>query len=122
MPRPGQTVLIIDDDESVRRALQRLLRSVGLNVMAFATAEEFLQASLPPAPDCLILDIHLPGLSGLDLQDRLNAQGQTVPIVFITAYADAPAREAALRSGALAFLEKPFEEQALLDAVARALG
>jgi FixJ family two-component response regulator len=116
-----QTIFIIDDDDSVRRALRRLIRSVGLNVSTFATAEEFLQAPQELAPDCLILDVHLPGLSGLELQERLLTEGRGVPIVFITAYAGEEGGERALRAGAVAFLEKPFEEQALLDAVARAL-
>jgi len=116
-----QTVFIIDDDESVRRALRRLIRSVGLNVVTFATAEEFLQSPEQPAPDCLILDVHLPGLSGLELQKRLKEEGRGVPIVFITAYADDQVRELTLQGSAIAFLEKPFEEQSLLDAVARAL-
>ena len=116
-----QTIFIIDDDASVRRALRRLIRSVGLNVVTFATAEEFLQAPHQPAPDCLILDVHLPGLSGFELQERLTAEGSAVPIVFITAYADDQVRELARQGSAIAFLEKPFEEQALLDALARAL-
>jgi len=116
-----QTIFIIDDDESVRRALRRLIRSVGLNVVTFATAEEFLQSPHQPAPDCLILDVHLPGLSGLELQERLTAEGRHVPIVFITAYAEDQMGEGALQAGAVAFLEKPFEEQLLLDAIARAL-
>ena len=115
-------IAIIEDDASVRRALRRLFRSVGRDVATFATAEEFLQAAGPPAPACLILDVHLPGLSGLELQERLNAEGRELPIVFITAYEDEPAREQALQAGAIAFLQKPFEEQALLDAMDRALG
>jgi FixJ family two-component response regulator len=114
-------MVLIDDDESVRRALGRLLRSAGMNVLAFATAEEFLETAPPPAPDCLILDVHLPGLSGLELQKRLAAEGRCVPVVFITAYEDEQARDVALRGGAVAFLYKPFEEKALLEAVEAAL-
>ena len=88
--------------------------------MLFATAEEFLQVTEPATPGCLILDVHLPGLNGLELQERLKAEGRGVPIVFITAYADERARERALRGGAIAFLQKPFEEQSFLDAIARA--
>src|SRR5207302_3974122 len=121
MPRPSPTTVLIDDDESVRKALGRLLRSAGMTVLGFATAEEFLQTAPPPAPDCLILDVHLPGLSGLELQKRLAAEGCDVPVVFITAFADDTAREQALRAGALAFLQKPFEEQLLLDAVNQAV-
>ena len=116
-----QTIAIIDDDASVRRALRRLIRAVGLNAETFATAEEFLQAPLQPAPDCLILDVHLPGLSGFELQERLAAEGRGVPIVFITAFADDRVRGLARQGSAIAFLEKPFEEQSLLDAVTRAL-
>jgi FixJ family two-component response regulator len=87
----------------------------------FTTAEEFLQSPHQPAPDCLILDVHLPGLNGFELKERLTAEGRAVPVVFITAYADDQVRELARQSSAIAFLEKPFEEQLLLDAVAQAL-
>jgi len=116
-----QTIFIIDDDASVRRALRRLIRSVGLNVVTFATAEDFLQSPEQPVPDCLLLDVHLPGLSGFELQERLTAEGRSIPIVFITAYENDPAGARAVQAGAVAFLKKPFEEQSLLDAVARAL-
>jgi FixJ family two-component response regulator len=121
MSQTPRTVCIIEDDESVRRALRRLMRSVGLEAEAFASAEEFLLAAGSPAPACLILDLHLPGLSGLELQARLKANGRDIPVVFITAYGDQHVREQALRAGALAFLEKPFAEQCLLAAVRRAL-
>jgi FixJ family two-component response regulator len=121
MPCSDQTVLIIDDDESVRRALRRLVRSVGLKAESHATAEEFLRAPEKPAPGCLVLDVHLPGLSGLELQQYLATKGRRIPIVFITAYVEENIRERALRAGAVAFLYKPFEEQALLDAIAIAL-
>ncbi len=85
----------------------------------FATAEEFLQCPAQPAPDCLVLDVHLPGLSGLELQERLKADGRDIPVVFISAYAEECVREQALRAGAVAFLPKPLDEQALLDAVTR---
>src|SRR5436305_9774063 len=101
MPPTRQTVCIIDDDESVRRALRRLIRSVGLYVETFATAEEFLQSSAEPEPSCLILDIHLPGMSGLELQKHLGVPGKCIPIVFITAYGEEAIREQALRAGAL---------------------
>ncbi len=115
-------IVLIDDDESVRRALHRLLRSAGLDVALFATAEEFLQASEQPGPACLILDVHLPGLSGLNLYERLRSAGRHVPTIFISAYADEPAAAQALAAGAIAFLSKPFEDQVLLAAVERALG
>jgi len=114
-------IIIIDDDESVRRALGRLLRSVGLTPSTFATAEEFLEATGQPPPGCLIVDVHLPGLSGPELQKRLRADGRGVPIVFITAYGDDQTRDLALRAGAIAFLQKPFEDRLLLDAVVRAM-
>ena len=122
MSQTVQTIIIVDDDDSVRRALRRLLRSAGLNVVAFATAEEFLQSAPQPAPGCLVLDVHLPGLSGLGLQERLRAEGRRIPVIFITAYGDQTMQERALQAGAIAFLAKPFEERALLDAVTRAVG
>ena len=117
----GPTIFVIDDDESVRKAVGRLIRAAGLNVKTFAAAEDFMRSTGPTAPGCLVLDVHLPGLSGLELQQRLNAEGRGVPIVFITAYGDDQACDRALRAGAIAFLQKPFEEQSLLDAVGRAL-
>jgi FixJ family two-component response regulator len=122
MTRTRQTVCIIDDDESVRRALCRLVRSAGRDAETYATAEEFLHAPESPAPGCLILDVHLPALSGLELQEQLNAAGRGVPIIFISAYDDDQARAQALQAGAIAFLQKPFDEKSLLAAVERALG
>jgi FixJ family two-component response regulator len=121
MPCSEQTVIIIDDDESVRRALRRLVRSVGLKAETFATAEDFLLAPEKPRPDCLVLDVHLPGQSGLELQEQLAAAGRQIPIVFVTAYGEEKVRERALQEGAVAFLQKPFEEQSLLNAIAAAL-
>ena len=121
MAGTGQTVVIIDDDDSVRRALCRLLRSVGLTTAPFATAEEFLQTPPQPAPGCLVLDVHLPGLGGLELHERLKAEGPCPPVVFITAYGNDRMPKLALSRGAIAFLTKPFEEKALLDAVAGAM-
>jgi FixJ family two-component response regulator len=121
MPGTPPTIGIIEDDDSVRRAIGRLLRSAGLAVETFASAEEYLQAGGRPALGCLIVDVHLPGRSGLDLQEQLQAEGQAVPVVVITAYGDAEVRARALRAGAVAVLDKPFAEQALLDAVARAV-
>ncbi len=112
-------VYIIDDDESVRRALRRLLHSAGFQTATFATAEDFLQSADDRASACLILDVHLPGLSGLALQQQLVAEGRNVPIVFITAYPERQVREQVLQAGAIAFLEKPFEDQSLLEAVER---
>jgi two-component system response regulator FixJ len=122
MTRTRKTVVVVDDDDSVRRSLQRLIRSVGLNVEAFATAEDFLRSDQQPAPGCLLLDLQLPGMSGLELLERLLLEGRAIPVVFITAYGSDRSRELAARAGAVAFLQKPFEEKALLDAVARTLG
>jgi FixJ family two-component response regulator len=116
------TIAIIDDDESVRRALQRLLRSTGLVVATFATAEAFLEVVAQPLPDCLILDVRLPGLSGLELQERLTTLGRSIPIVFISAHAEEQVRRQALAAGALDFLVKPFDEAVLLEALGVALG
>jgi FixJ family two-component response regulator len=121
MSENRQIICIIDDDESIRRALRRLIRSAGWDAETYASAEDFLQTGGSVKPACLILDMHLPGLSGLQLQARLHAEGRNVPVVFITAYASEQMHEAALRAGAVAFLEKPFEEQPLLDAVRRAV-
>jgi FixJ family two-component response regulator len=117
MPETPRTIGIIEDDESVRRALRRLFLSMGFDVQAFVTAEEFLESLTQPLPSCLVLDVNLPGLSGLELQHRLCAEGRHVPIVIITAYASDKAREQALEAGAIAFLAKPFEEASLLQAV-----
>jgi FixJ family two-component response regulator len=118
--QPQPTIFVIDDDESVRKALRRLLRAVGLNVETFASAEDILNAMLPP-PDCLVLDMRMPGgLSGLELQQRLAGGGPCIPIVFITGYEDQQARQQAMAAGAIAFLQKPFDDQLLLEAVARA--
>ena len=94
---------------------------MGLTATAFATAEKFLELTREPAPGCVIVDVQLPELSGLELQKRLTAEGRGVPIVFITAYGDDQTRDLALRDGAIAFLQKPFEERLLLDAVVRAM-
>ena len=119
MPETLQVICIIEDNESVRRALRRLIRSVGLEVEAFATAEEFLESIEQTIPICLILDVNLPGLNGLELQRRLQAEGRNIPVVVITAYANEDMREQALKAGAIAFLPKPFEERIILQAVSR---
>lgn len=117
MPDTLPTICIIEDDDSVRRALQRLLRSVGYCVEAYATAEAFLNCLAQTQPSCLILDVHLPGLSGLELQRCLRAQGRILPALVITAYTEENVREEAFQAGAIAFLPKPFEESSLLQAV-----
>lgn len=116
-------IYVIDDDESVRRAVRRLILAAGWDVEAFASAEEFpWAAAQQAAPSCLVLDVHLPGLSGPELYEKLLAAEMCVPVVFITAHDDTATRVRVLRTGAITLLEKPFAEQALLDAVARAVG
>jgi FixJ family two-component response regulator len=110
-------ISIVDDDESVREALKSLLKSAGFKPEAFASAEEFLKSGHLPGIACLILDVRMPGMSGLELQDRLSASRQRVPIIFISAHGDEEARERALESGAVAFLQKPFSDEALLKAI-----
>jgi FixJ family two-component response regulator len=114
-------VFVVDDDGSVRKALARLIRSVGLNVETFASAREFLAREPHPSPACLILDIRMPGSSGLDLQKELAATGSALPIIFMTGHGTIPMSVQAMRTGAVDFLEKPLEDQALIDAVQEAL-
>ncbi|PWU04346.1 MAG: DNA-binding response regulator [Terriglobia bacterium] len=110
-------IFVIDDDLSVREALRNLFRSVGLKVETFGSAQEFLAARRPNAPGCLVLDVRLPGLSGLDLQRQLVESDIGMPIVFITGHGDIPMSVRAMKAGAVEFLEKPFRDQELLDAV-----
>jgi FixJ family two-component response regulator len=114
-------VFIIDDDASVRKALTNLLRSVGLKVEAFGTAQEFLTMKRPDGPGCLVLDVRLPGSSGLDLQRQLAEAGIQLPIIFITGHGDIEMSVTAMKAGAVEFLTKPFREQVLLDAVQHAI-
>ena len=115
------TVFIVDDDKDVRESLQELLESVGLHSKSFGTAREFLSSSRSEAPSCLILDVRLPGISGLDLQHELKKAKTSIPIIFLTAHADVPMSVKAMKSGAVEFLTKPFRHQDLLDAVQRSL-
>lgn len=115
------TVFIVDDDPSVRRGLSRLLRSAGYEAEAFSSAQAFLASPSRTKPGCLVLDVHMPGLSGMDLQGELARTGDAAPIVFITGLGDIPTSVKAMKQGAVDFLTKPFEAQALLDAVAQAL-
>lgn len=110
-------VFVIDDDASVRESLASLFRSVGLQVKAFASATEFLQSRRPDCPSCLVLDVRLPGLSGLDFQTELIKANINVPIVFMTGYGDIPMTVRAMKAGAVEFLPKPFRDQDMLDAV-----
>ena len=114
-------VLIIDDDPRMRAATERLLRTVGLHFESFATPQDFLQRKLPDGPSCLVLDVRLPGMSGLELQSRLNDVGAQIPIIFITGHGDIPMTVKAIKSGAVDFLTKPFRDQDLIDAIQRAL-
>jgi FixJ family two-component response regulator len=115
------TVFIVDDDPSVCNALRRLMKSVGLHAVTFPSAQAFLDHPRPDGPCCLVLDIRLPGLSGLDLQEALAERGAPPPIVFITAHGDVPMSVRAMKAGAVDFLPKPFGDQDLIDAVNRAL-
>src|SRR5712675_2007299 len=115
------TVFVIDDDDSMRRALTSLFRSVGLRAEVFGSAPEFLQSKLPEAPGCLILDIRLPGPSGLDFQKELIKVNIHIPIIFITGHGDIPMTVRAMKAGAVDFLTKPFRDQDMLDAVATAI-
>lgn len=121
-PQPSPaTVFVVDDDEAVRDSLALLLRSVELAVATFNSANEFLDSYDPAAPGCLILDVRLPGMSGLELQQRLADDGADLPIVFITGHGDVPMAVRAMRRGAVDFLQKPFSDQELLDRVQQAL-
>ena len=114
-------VFVVDDDDSMRRALSNLTQSVGLLAETFASASNFLAVKLPDAPCCLILDIRLPGLSGLDFQAKLASAKIEVPIIFITAHGDIPMSVRAMKAGAIEFLTKPFRDQDLLDAIQAAI-
>jgi FixJ family two-component response regulator len=114
-------VLVIDDDASMREALRALFRSVGLQVAVFASPQEFLLSKLPDVPSCLVLDVRLPGLSGLDFQSDLAKAGIHLPIVFVTGHGDIPMTVRAMKAGAVEFLTKPFRDQDMLDAVQVAL-
>ena len=114
-------ISIVDDDESIREAIQSLLRSVGFRTQMFASAEQFLQSDQIETTACLILDVRMPGMSGLELQRHLMATQYRIPIVFVTAHGDEEARARALQEGAVEFLLKPFSEEALLNAIQVAL-
>src|ERR1051325_8267540 len=115
------TVVVIDDDASVRKALDNLFRSVGLEVELFSSPQEFLQSERPDRPGCIVLDVRFPGRSGLDMQREISAANTPLPIIFITGYGDIPMSVRAMKAGAVEFLTKPFRDQDLLDAVQQAL-
>jgi FixJ family two-component response regulator len=121
MTAPEPLVYVIDDDESVRRALTRLIRAVGLEVETYPSAAAFLAQPRPERPACLVLDVRLPGASGLDLQAALGGAQAVLPIIFITGFGTVPTTVRAMKGGAVDFLQKPFQDQELLDAIHRAL-
>jgi len=116
-PKQNSLVVVIDDDPSIRRALDSLLRSVGLDVRTFVSVEEFERNTLPDMPTCLVLDIRMPGMSGLDFQRKLAGADRPFPIIFITGHGDIPMTVQAMKAGAIEFLAKPFRDQDLLEAI-----
>ena len=121
MTEPEAVVFVVDDDASVRTSTERLVRSIGFRVQTFPSAREFLDGARPDCPACLVLDIQLPGPSGLDLQQELGRAGAHMPIIFVTGHADVPTTVRAMKAGAVEFLTKPYRRQALLDAVRGAI-
>lgn len=121
MNETDATVFVVDDDRSVRQGLVDLINSLGMKAKAFTSAQEFLQYKRPDTPACLVLDVRLPGLSGLDLQRQLGRSNQPIPIIFITGHGDVPMSVRAMKEGAVEFLTKPFRDQDLLDAIHQAL-
>src|ERR1700740_2188397 len=117
MSAANATVLVIDDDPDVRASIGRLLRSLGIDVQIFASISDFLKSDPPNGPTCLVLDVRLPGQSGLDLQRELAAANRELPIIFITGHGDIPMSVQAMKGGAIEFLTKPFRDQDLLDAI-----
>jgi FixJ family two-component response regulator len=122
MIEEAPVVFVVDDDPSVRRAIKRLVESVGLRAELFGSAQEFLHSERPDAASCLVLDIRLPGISGLDFQRELAETSVHIPIIFITAHGDIPMTVRAMKAGAVEFLTKPFHDQDLLDAIQQGLG
>ena len=121
IPADDATVFVIDDDAHMRAATERLLKSVGLRAETFATPQGFLRRKPPDGPSCLVLDVRLPGMSGLDVQRKLTEAGVQIPVIFITGHGDIPMTVKAMKSGAVEFLTKPFRDQDLLDAIQEAL-
>ena len=122
MKEVSPIVFVVDDDEAVRSALRLLLKSVGLAVVAFATAQEFLSTYSPSQPGCLVLDVRMPEMNGLELQQQLNIRGAVLPVIFISGHGDIPMAVEAIQQGAFDFLQKPFRDQDLIDRIQRALG
>jgi FixJ family two-component response regulator len=122
MGEEESTVYIIDDDPLYRSSTERLVRSVGFRVLGFKSAKDFLDSQRLNVPSCLLLDVRMPGISGLDLQQELSEAGVKLPIIFVTGYGDIPMSVQAIKAGAIEFLTKPFRDQVLLDAIAQAIG
>jgi len=121
MKEHAPTVFVVDDDEAVRGSLRLLLKSVGLAATTLPTAQEFLAKYAPEQPGCLVLDVRMPGMSGLELQEQLNIRGAIIPVIFITGHGDIPMAVEAMQQGAFDFLQKPFRDQDLIDRIQRAL-
>jgi two-component system, LuxR family, response regulator FixJ len=121
MQQQAATIFVVDDDEGVRNSLRFLLKSVGLTTRTLASASEFLETYKPNQPGCLVLDVRMPGMSGLELQQQLNLRGATIPVIFITGHGDIPMAVEAMQHGAFDFLQKPFRDQDLIDRIQRAL-
>jgi FixJ family two-component response regulator len=121
MQASNPVVFVVDDDVSIRSSVERLVRSVGLEVRSFPSASEFLSYVLPDRPACLVVDVRMPGVSGLDLQDSLCSSGHEAPMIFITGHGTIPMGVRAMRAGAVNFIQKPFEDQELLDSIHQAL-
>ena len=121
MNEPTATVFVVDDDEAIRNSLRLLLKSVGLESKTLPSAREFLETYRPSQPGCLVLDVRMPGMSGLELQEQLNLRGATLPVIFITGHGDIPMAVEAMQHGAFDFLQKPFRDQDLIDRIQRAL-
>ena len=121
MKAPVETVIVVDDDDAVRASLRLLLKSVGLEVQTYGSASEFLGSYNGQQPGCLVLDVRMPGLSGMELQEQLNLQGAIIPVIFVTGHGDVPMAVEAMQHGAFDFLQKPFRDQELLDRIQRAL-
>jgi two-component system response regulator FixJ len=121
MKDPTPTIFVVDDDDAVRNSLRFLLKSVGLTATTLASADEFLKTYKAEQPGCLVLDVRMPGMSGLELQEQLNLRGAMIPVIFITGHGDVPMVVEAMQQGAFDFLQKPFRDQDLIDRIQRAL-
>ena len=121
MPEQESTVFVVDDDDAVRNSMRWLVESVGLPVETYASAREFLETHDPNRPGCLVLDVRMPGMSGLDLQEKLHEKGIVIPIIVVTGHGDVPTAVRAIKAGAVEFIEKPVNDQLLLDTIQRCI-